>query len=122
MLTNPNSSGTKVRRKAGERLCAGRAGFTLIELLVVLSILAILGSLLLSAISRSKAKAYSTVCKSNLRQIGIGLAMFTIKVFPGADHGLSLPGRQQLPDGAWVPWQWAPGYIETMSRWIRSRN
>src|SRR6516164_9243097 len=53
-----------------------RTGFTLIELLVVIAIIAILAALLLPALARARSAADSAVCRSNLRQLHVGMTLY----------------------------------------------
>jgi prepilin-type N-terminal cleavage/methylation domain-containing protein/prepilin-type processing-associated H-X9-DG protein len=53
------------------------AGFTLVELLVVIAIVAILSALLLSAVAGAKGKARRMICMNNLRQINLGVRMYS---------------------------------------------
>ena len=67
--------------------------FTLIELLVVIAIIAILAAMLLPALGSAKQRAWTTVCNSNLHQIGFGMIMFA------NDHGEMFP-----ESGGTIPW------------------
>ena len=77
--------------------------FTLIELLVVIAIIAILAALLLPALAAAKAKAWKVQCASQLKQLGLGIALFT------PDRGERFPPAAYQTSGsegvlAWDSW------------------
>ncbi len=61
----------------GQKKGNKRKGFTLIELLVVISIIALLVSILMPALSKARESAKASVCLSNLHQWALAFGMYT---------------------------------------------
>ncbi|MBT64815.1 MAG: hypothetical protein CML13_16580 [Puniceicoccaceae bacterium] len=54
----------------------GQSGFTLIELLSVIAVIAILGAILLAALTNVRTKSSSAKCVSQIRTIGAALQLY----------------------------------------------
>jgi prepilin-type N-terminal cleavage/methylation domain-containing protein/prepilin-type processing-associated H-X9-DG protein len=80
---------------------SNRNGFTLIELLVVISIIALLVGILLPALGAARKSAQNSVCKSNLRQLGLAYAMY---VDANDDICPALVDTTPNPDEHWSWW------------------
>jgi len=59
-----------------DKRAASRPGFTLIELLTVIAIIAVLASLLLTALASANKKARTMVCTNNLHQFALALGLY----------------------------------------------
>jgi prepilin-type N-terminal cleavage/methylation domain-containing protein/prepilin-type processing-associated H-X9-DG protein len=92
-----------------------RRAFTLIELLVVIAVIGILASLLLPTLSKARQSAYSTICRNNLRQWGLGLSMYV------DDFGVFPPSS--MSDDAWQPERFWHQRLEryTGTRWQNTK-
>jgi len=54
-----------------------KSGFTLVEIMVVISIIATLAGLLLAALPKVKERARQAVCRSNLKQLGVAVTLYS---------------------------------------------
>ena len=86
--------------------------FSLVELLVVIAIIAILASLLLPALGRSKAQAYNAACVGNLRQLGIATRLYS------TDNQEHLPTAEILPSLPIDPQNPLPRICDALARYV----
>lgn len=86
--------------------------FTLIELVTLIAIIAILVSLLLPSLGRSKAKARDAACVNNLRQLGIATRVYA------DDHQDRLPTAEILPTQPIDPTHPLPRICDVLSRYV----
>ena len=92
-----------------------RRGFTLIELLVVIAIIAILAAILFPVFARAREAARATSCRSNLRQIGTAMAMYT----QDYDEMLTQTYMTDQPQSilAWYP-DFLNPYVKNANIWV----
>ena len=81
--------------------------FSLIELLVVVAIIGILVSLLAPSLAKSRNKARTTVCKSNLKQQATVVYMYI------DDNNSYMPYNFYGPDHEWIQPLWPYIYSKT---------
>src|SRR6476646_8084236 len=85
------------------------SAFTLLELLIVIAVIAILAALLFPALKSAKARAKRVACINNLRQINLGLRMYSDDSNDKAPH---TPGSTNSPGLNWS------GYKQLMKSYV----
>ncbi|MEO6907138.1 MAG: DUF1559 domain-containing protein [Abditibacteriaceae bacterium] len=76
--------------------------FTLIELLVVIAIIAILAAILFPVFARARENARRASCMSNMKQLGLGLFMYSQDYDEKLPSGSLLGGFGQLYGMGWA--------------------
>src|ERR1700692_3578050 len=100
-------------RRSNRFPTAKKSGFTLIELLVVIAIIAILAAILFPVFAQAREKARQTACLSNMKQIGLGLAMYS------TDYDSQFPPSQLGSSGQLVSWpQMMQPYIKSQDVFV----
>jgi len=89
-----------------------RHGFTLIELLVVIGIIALMIGILLPVLGTAREAGRTSVCSSNLRQLGIAANVFV------NDHQQHLPSAQDKSRSGGIDSFWYGGGNFSAGTWV----
>ena len=89
-------SGLLISRK-GRKM--KKDNFTLLELLIVVSIIAVLTALFLPGLQKVRVMAKGTVCTSNLKQISLGMGMYS-----DAYREYVVPGKLKITGASAAEW------------------
>ena len=101
----------KTRAVLRSRPAAASAAFTLIELLVVIAIIAVLVSITLPALGKSRETARRTKCAANLKGIGVGVQLYMDE----EAKGVFLPRVRPLNSGTNTN---DPSLLEVMGKYV----
>jgi prepilin-type N-terminal cleavage/methylation domain-containing protein/prepilin-type processing-associated H-X9-DG protein len=96
----------KGRRKEGEKgknIPMTHSAFTLVELLVVSAIISLLAAILFPSFAQAREKSRQTSCLSNVRQVGLSIAMYRADYDEQFPHGLGIAAGERL----WAGEGWA---------------
>src|ERR1043166_5893405 len=90
-----------------------KAAFTLIELLVAIAVIAIIAAILFPVFARAREKARQATCLSNLKQIAMGVLMYTSDYDEKFPFVLAFSGNLTCTANRGDNWSWplVPGAV-----------
>ena len=94
-----------------------KKAFTLIELLVVIAIIAILAAILFPVFAQAREKARAITCISNLKQMGLGMMMYS----QDYDERMVL-WQQTSGNNTWDGQGYALSYDRLLQPYIKNNN